>query len=57
MADDAIPQIPLPRAVLCVTCNVVTIAVNHHCPVCSASGEGLLSLANVLNRAEQERKS
>ena len=46
--------IPLSEAVLCVSCNVITVAKNGHCPVCDGCGDGLLRLDKALNR-ETER--
>ena len=47
-APTAVRSISLAEAVLCVGCETVSDAKNDHCPVCGGSGEGLLSLAQVL---------
>jgi hypothetical protein len=48
--------IPLNKAVLCESCQFVTVARNHHCPVCGASGEGLVRINRFFEREARERK-
>lgn len=48
--------IPLAEAVLCANCNVVSRAKNGHCPACAGSGESLVNLSTVLNRAPGAQK-
>jgi uncharacterized paraquat-inducible protein A len=43
-----VESIPLGEAVLCVNCNFVTRARNHHCPVCESTA--LLNLGELLER-------
>lgn len=49
--------IPLSVAMLCANCGVISNAKNGHCPFCAGSGESLVNLANVLNRADAPRRT
>jgi hypothetical protein len=43
-----VESIPLSEAVLCVNCNCITRARNHHCPVCESAA--LIKLSEMLDR-------
>lgn len=48
--NDAVTVIRLSDAVLCEECQQITVAKNHHCPACGASGECVVRLASFFER-------
>jgi hypothetical protein len=51
MITTLIESIPLDRAVLCMDCEVITMATNGHCPVCG--GRGLARVQTLLHEPDQ----
>lgn len=49
-----VPMIALRDASLCMNCETISPARNHHCPCCQASGSSLLSMSVVLARQNKD---